>query len=586
MINSKTFVALTSNQEFWRNTDDIVALGTWCIINEIDSSKFKFVIPHPISSNKSNFLDFKLYVDDLYIKKLETLAKYLNNQHQTEHTVRYWEILIGPFLHRYITIMYERYLTISNLIYNFKDFDTFVMDPESFHKDGYSDTLSYISKVRFEDHNLEIYSKLLTFFGKDFDQKKIERYAPNRLEPKKQFLKLSVEVLLNSVSFFKFKKKKILMKNSYFDTKSILKFVFLSKFSIRFKFKNHTINNTAIFNKSKRNILRNNLKSDNHFEKFLKEVLPTDLPMCFLENYKHTIKLSKKIYPSRNPEIIFSANAWYYDEIFKVWSAENIGKSKLVGSQHGGNYGVVEYLFEEEYEKRITDHYISWGWGNKTKTFHPIGSNKLWNYKKTKKNNANDILYSMTIKPKFFFDLRRLPEESLVYLKDQKDFLNSISDEVLNQIRIRPYNSESKHEIIKLWQGFNKDIVVEDWDLKFISSLKNCKLCIVDHIMTSYLEPLKMNIPTMIYINSNYPNGVIRKEVKADFQKLEDVGILYYSMKEMAINLNEIYANIDDWWNEKKLQQVRQDFCEKFAFSSNFMIRDWDNVFMEAITDD
>ena len=58
-----------------------------------------------------------------------------------------------------------------------------------------------------------------------------------------------------------------------------------------------------------------------------------------------------------------SAIGWYFNEEFKMFAAESAEQGVvLVGVQHGGGYGMLEYLFQEDYELSITDKYFSWGW--------------------------------------------------------------------------------------------------------------------------------------------------------------------------------------------------------------------------------
>jgi putative transferase (TIGR04331 family) len=580
------FIALTSDRRFWDESKGISLLGSWCLkgLDEHDVYK-KNIERYPIECNENGFSQFKYTIDNFYKKYLKVITKFLNIQHKTNYSERYWEIIIGPFLYKYLGIMYERHITIKNLIATHQDFHTIVLDEESYYIKGYVDTNSFLKRTQFDDHNLEIYSKLLNFFGKSYPSKKINRKS-FVYQQKKWNIKLLLEFLLNSISYFKHNKKTIFLQNSYLSHVNLFYFIFLSKFRIKVKLSESDQKNGKIeINYGQRRIFGKCLPEGEVFEKFIKQSLPLDFPICYIEGYANINKMSKKSYPKNFPDIIYSANSWYYDEVFKVWAAGCLDKSILIGSQHGGNYGVTKYLFEEEFERKITDYYFTWGWrDNNDHGIIPICSFKLWNYKELKTIHSDEILFSMTIKPNFFSDIRRIPKESVSYLKNHEDFINFISKKILFKIRVRPYNTPDDNGVENLWRKYNKNVLIEGWNVKLKDSLMNCKLFICDHIMTTYLEALKMNVPTIIYFDTSYPNGILRDHVLEDFIKLKDVGILYTSASEAAIGLNKIYDNIDDWWGGELLQEARGDFCKKYANTSGCSVKKIDDFFMK-ITD-
>ena len=130
---------------------------------------------------------------------------------------------------------------------------------------------------------------------------------------------------------------------------------------------------------------------------------------------------------------------------------------------------------------------------------------------------------------------------------------------------------------------YNNNIKIDSKNVKFIDSLSNCKLYVVDHIATTYLESLKMNIPTIIFLNKKYPNGLLSTSAFKEFKKLEEVGILYYSAKNAALAINRMQDDIDGWWFNQEVQNVRKRFCDNFAKTPNNFIEDFDNLFDKVL---
>jgi len=582
MINSSIFVALTANQEFWDKSKDILLLGDWCL-NDFEKKHKYEILPYPIKFENSGYSEFDQYNQELYSKYLKIFTRLLNKEHKTNHSVRYWDILLGSFLFRYIGVMYEKYLTIQYLLKKYGQFNCLIVDTS---KGGtiIVDELSFTKLIQDDNYNFEIYSKILSFLNIDAQKIIIDnnQIAPDFHEHKpNNYIKKIGEFIFWLVAFLKNSKKIIFMKNPYLDIKFLAKLALFSKHGIKVKFHENYHSNHK-YNIETRRRFQEGLPKDNEFELFLKTQLPLDLPTSLVENYRYLGKLAKKQYPGKLPDVIFSANSWYYDELFKIWAASALGKSKLVGIQHGGNYGVSRYLLDEKYERKITDFYLTWGWAShECNNVIPFGSAKMINYKK-RRLNSDDILFVMTNKPKYFCDLRFVPHERISYYENQKTFLDNISDNLLNKFRIRPYPSEDRHRYINLWRAYNKKIKVDDKYMKLTDSLNNCKLYVSDHLMTTYLESLKMNIPTIIFLNKKYPNGLINKNAIEDFQKLEDVGILYYSAEDAALAINKMGDNIDEWWFTLEVQSVREEFCYKFAKNLNNPIYEFNNLFTKV----
>ena len=502
--NSNVFIALTSNQEFWDKSKEIVLLGDWCL-EDIDNINKYRVIPYPIKFDDISYLNFYSYNRKLYSKYLTLCTDILNKEHQTKHSERYWDIVAGSFIFRYIGVMYEKYLTIKTLLEHYEQFDCVTIDL-SRHKTIIVDELHFMQLIQDENYNLELYSKILSFL--QVDSKKIN---PKQFQNKnsnskfKKNIKIFSEFVFNSIFNLKTSKKIVFIKNSYLDNKSLLKLAFFSKYKIKVKFQEGYSNKFSHkYNIKAREILQKSFIENDEFELFLKTVLPFDLPKSLIENYSYLDKLAQKKYPKTPPEIIFSANSWYNDELFKLWASRCIGKSKLLGMQHGGNYGVSRFMMDEVYERKITNYYLTWGWmENGSNNLIPFGSTKMLNYKESKLK-SDDILFVMTTKPKYFCDLRFIPHEVISYFEDQEVFLKNISECLLIKFRVRLYPSKNQDKYINLWKEYNKNIKIDHQSEKFIDSLNNCKLYVTDHLMTTYLESFKMNIPTIIFLNKKF----------------------------------------------------------------------------------
>ena len=57
---------------------------------------------------KKQVCDAITYVDIVYEKLLPYVSKELNKLHNENHSIRYWRILIGPWLLHHINVFYDK----------------------------------------------------------------------------------------------------------------------------------------------------------------------------------------------------------------------------------------------------------------------------------------------------------------------------------------------------------------------------------------------------------------------------------------------------------------------------------------------
>ena len=58
------------------------------------------------------------------------------------------------------------------------------------------------------------------------------------------------------------------------------------------------------------------------------------------------------------------------------------------------------------------------------------------------------------------------------------------------------------------------------------------------------------------------------------FSTFKKVNIFFDDSKKAAKKLNSIWNNIDEWWHNKELQEVRINFCKKYSYLNNNLINE------------
>src|ERR1700752_1167886 len=112
----RVFLVTTADQRYWKTDEKILFLGEWCKIYDQKPvwSKLDYqVLPYHWDDRDQLYRDY-LFLRDLYERYLKQLAERLNEIHEVDHSVRYWRIIVGPWLAYFIQSSFDRYLSICN----------------------------------------------------------------------------------------------------------------------------------------------------------------------------------------------------------------------------------------------------------------------------------------------------------------------------------------------------------------------------------------------------------------------------------------------------------------------------------------
>src|SRR3990167_4265265 len=109
--NCSPFLALTALDEYWDTSRHLLFLGEWCrdhnkkdIWKGLDAT----VLSSTELDHVNSYNAFQCAIG-IYEKLLPKLADGMNELHGTKYSLRYWKLLIGPFLFWYTQIIYYRF---------------------------------------------------------------------------------------------------------------------------------------------------------------------------------------------------------------------------------------------------------------------------------------------------------------------------------------------------------------------------------------------------------------------------------------------------------------------------------------------
>ena len=226
----------------------------------------------------------------------------------------------------------------------------------------------------------------------------------------------------------------------------------------------------------------------------------------------------------------------------------------------------------ENFDRSIVDKFLTYGWteGNLT---HPLPMPLLIK-KKKKIVNENRILLALTTRSVYVIRLLVGPKSSMNlidHIDDPIKFIKQLNYTDFLYARFHPSDKERwNNELILKNKVPNLKPDNED---SFYKSLDRSRIFVSDSLGTSFLESMQSNTPTVIFINKN--SYLFRDSFLKHVSYLRKAKILFFSPIEAANHINEVYNNIDNWWNSDITKKIRNNFCLEHSLTSTRWINDW-----------
>ena len=306
--------------------------------------------------------------------------------------------------------------------------------------------------------------------------------------------------------------------------------------------------------------------SDAGLESLANSLVTAFLPVCAVESFKSLRELVSAARPKRFDHV-YSAQALWTHFSFKLLVAQWCEKgTKLHYHQHGGWYGLDELHVGENYEARVADSYYTWGWTRDNANVRPLSPvmPQIQNQAKT-----HDSLICFD-QPKHVYRLQYfpLPGTLQTMYNQTADFVRLRESKTPLKIRLFPgdYGSVQKDAIKNARYESNFDNS-EDIFTQYSTS----RIVIHNYLGTSWLETIGNNIPTVCFYDVDAYR--FRSDAKRLLEDLVDAGVLHLSGESAALHVNEIENDVGAWWQRDDVQAARENFAKQFAnFSTDWKL--------------
>ena len=309
-------------------------------------------------------------------------------------------------------------------------------------------------------------------------------------------------------------------------------------------------------------------ENSSEFEACARTLIPQQIPTIYLEGFtKLAEQVAVKSWPS-SPKVIFTSNNYSTDDIFKYYAAEKTEQgSPLVTGQHGGGIGTHLFAFYEDHQIDICDTYLSWGWTEDSMPkVKSIGQLKSKQPLGVQHSTQDGILLVTSKEPLNSHQIFSGPlaGQMLDYLDDQFEFVGALIPTIRNVLKVRLKADTYGWEPIERWKNRFPDILIDEGYIKINKLIQKSRIYVSTYNATTYLESFTMNVPTVIYWNSNH--WELRNSAIPYFNKLREVGIFHDTPQSAAQHVNEIWEDVNLWWESDAVQDALKSFKTRYCF--------------------
>jgi putative transferase (TIGR04331 family) len=583
-MKSKTHLVTTADERTWNFDKKNIFLGEWCKLDDRrhiwEAIEAELAAPFGVKAKKKK-ADTK-YVFALSNKILNDLTIALNTFHETNHNNRYWNILLGHWLQRFVAVLFNRYFTLEQAFSNYELISTTVLDPKDFSL-ATPDSLSFIYACNDDIWNNVLYSKLLNYITtkinievivvKNFEGYVVKNEIHNSYKDnmKRLFRKTAENILA------RFSKS-----NDAFIIQPYIPILQAIKLQISLR-QVPQLWESPISVPSCVDIgTRKNLNiSDPHaqgFEKLVRDFLPEMIPTCYIEGYSSLVKLAESLPWPNNPKFIFTSNCFDIYEVFKAWTGMKIEKGVPYYVGQHGNYQAFPDLLNAP-EMVSSDKFLTWGWEtNNPKHIPAFIFNKL--PLRQKITSSGGLLLIEYHAPNFVATHDVFYEFS-IYQEQQFVFVEELLDGIKNELTVRLHSyRQARWSIEKRWADRMPSIDVETGLVPFSKLIKECRLVVFSYDSTGLLQTLTSNIPTIAFWQNGFDQ--LPDNAKPLYQLLVDCGIVHFSPTSAAKQVNSIWDSIDDWWSSPAVQNARNQFCSRYARESVAPVRELKEILLKS----
>lgn len=588
---------LTADERTWKFDRPVVFLGEWCRrYDRRDAwSRMDAVVADPYGMTQSERDRDLAFVRAFEVSLNDAVAAVLNRFHGTRYSTRFWRILIGHWLRRFIDVVFNRYRTIEQCLerHNIAGAsvlacDTYLLATQASEafiwacSDPVWDNFLCARVLEHVDGGGIPVEKVHVDEGVGFRVESVSTRAPAGL-------KARLSSSLSSLSRLAVREDDAFILHSYLPKSQELKLQLrLGQMPAVWRSPNVVVTETA--DAPIRRELAAELSARGSGEavgvrRCIDALLFDALPICYLEGFGSLQAQHQGLGWPKRPRFIFTCSSSDTDEVFKCWAASQAERgTPLYTGQHGNNYGTHRYL-HPSVEESFSDGFFTWGWTSGPEhipafVFTTAGKRAV------RINPAGGLLLvSMPLGHRISrWDAYA---DYAAYFEQQQEFVRALRQEHRERLTVRLHSAFRRLQWSddKRWRDFDPSLRLDTGDTPIQRLIADSRLVVHSYDSTGLLEGLAQNRPTLAFWRNGYEH--LCEHAKPWYRLLVDAGIVHFSPASVITQIEVVWSDVLGWWHSSTVQEARRAFCDQYARDSRrpahdlahllsmFRLREW-----------
>lgn len=566
----KKFLITTALEDSWVGTGPVLFLGEWCRLYsrqkewaDMDAE----VLPYHWKDRGKFDADYQ-YIRELYERLLPVLGMQLNQIHGVNNELRYWRILVGPWLAYFIQMLFDRWSSIQQAVSSFEIVGAVVLEGSA--EALVPNDLAHLNRLLAGDEwNHFVYASIL----QGYTSVPCEVTPGNRTA--KHLIPKPHVAVRGGVKYAVFTKIAKWARHFSRNQDAVLMSTYLSVFDElklqlrlgqipQFWSSPESIREPVDWQQREWSLVGG---GDANFEKFLISLIPKQIPTIYLEGYTRLLRQVQTLPWPRQPSLIFTSNVLWFDTLAMAYTGEKVTKgTKLLYGQHGGVYGVAKFTWAEEHEVAIADQYLTWGWSDPTRPkIKPVGIFKP--LKQTKRSDLAKRRLILVTQNSSRYNYRLCSEAVDFfenYFENSFRFVNNVPEEIQTEmlVRLGPGGEFGWSQAMR-WQDRFPKIEIDTYRLKMTDLLQEARLAVYTYNSTGFLEAFSGGIPAILFWDEIV--SPLRASAVPYFEDLKRVGIFHGSSESAAQHVATIWNNVEAWWQSQVVQEALNRFTAVYC---------------------
>jgi len=580
----------TADERTWPKEQPVVFLGEWCRLHNRKTAWESLdaeVVPYHWDHRKKLNRDYH-YLQGLYEELLQELAERLNDIHGVEYSLRYWRILVGPWLGYFVQMLFDRWTMIEQAVRDKSIIGVRVLEtpPERMVPND----MRHFWRLFVGDlWNETIYGQLL----QGWTAVPIEKIQPSEAEGSarsrdpvplgSRWLKRKLEAATWIISQVLTRETDVFFIATYLPIQQDFRLQW-SLGQLPKRWRSLAAPEADVVWAKRRWQMTE--PTGEGFPSIVRRMIPRHIPTLYLEGYGALQACCNVLPWPKKPRLIFTSNAYGSDDVFKAWAAAKVeAGAPLVGGQHGGSYGVARWNFNEDHECAISDAWLSWGWKDEgNPKVKPVGYLKLSRRRLGWDPNGYALMVGMTMPRTSHFMLSvPVAGQWLSYFEDQCGFVTALPESLRGRLLVRLFSKDYGWCQEQRWLERFPQIQLDEGLVPIRSLIEKSRLYISTYNATTFLDSMTMDIPTVMFWNPKH--WELRYSAIPYFEDLKRVGLFHETPRSAARHVAAIWDDVEVWWNSPMVRDALVRFKNRFCHSPNDLLKNVERTLREALVD-